>query len=249
MRLPRQLKRGHRGLDVRGVKHALRRAGVLHPLSLASNKYGRGTERAVRHFQRKNGLAETGRVGQQTWRVLRHFAGTRAKAQIRRYAASHGVRQVMRREMLWGLRNEPQIHYPPGDVRKEANFVPVDEWVAHKLPITLDCSESAVAIAKASGAPDPTNSGYGHHGLMFTGTMLAHAQAKGLFIHQGDLQVGDYVIFGPGTGDHVCSVLGEGADPLLFSHGQDAGPISIRLSVERSFHRMPVRCVSADVGL
>jgi hypothetical protein len=42
-------------------------------------------------------------------------------------------------------------------------------------------------------------------------------------------------IFGRGTGHHVGMVLAPGADPLLFSHGQEKGPLLIRESVEARF--------------
>ena len=59
----RTLRRGDNGDDVRAAQQALILAG--YGLT-ADGKYGRGTERAVKEFQRKSGLTADGAVGPQT---------------------------------------------------------------------------------------------------------------------------------------------------------------------------------------
>jgi hypothetical protein len=39
-------------------------------------------------------------------------------------------------------------------------------------------------------------------------------------------------------------VLEPGDDPLLFSHGQEAGPLAVALAREAAAHRPPVRFLS-----
>jgi len=58
-----KLVRGDEGDDVRQVQEALRSKGYNVAVD---GRYGRGTEEAVRDFQRANGLSPDGRVGPMT---------------------------------------------------------------------------------------------------------------------------------------------------------------------------------------
>ena len=60
----RSLRRGDEGEDVKALKQALIKAGFT--AIVVDGKFGRGTEQAVRDFQRKNGLTADGAVGPQT---------------------------------------------------------------------------------------------------------------------------------------------------------------------------------------
>lgn len=249
--LPRKASEGMRGLDIRAYKRALKRAGVDPELGPKSH-FGPQMTRAVKHFQREHKLKQTGTIGKATYPELYCFIDLFGQSLLRAYRLRHRkpatpsgseTRQKMKTEMDWGIAHEPQIHYPPGDVRKEANSVPLEEWKRHHLPITLDCSEAATAVAYCAGAPDPNGDTFGQHGLLFTGTMLDHCK----HIPQRDLEVGDYVVYGPGTGDHVSVVYEPGSDPLLWSHGFDGGPILIRLSAQRTMHRSPTTFLSAGI--
>ncbi len=59
----RTLRRGDEGDDVKAAQNALIKAGSK---ITADGKYGRGTEAAVRDFQRKNSLGVDGAIGPQT---------------------------------------------------------------------------------------------------------------------------------------------------------------------------------------
>jgi len=49
---------------------------------------------------------------------------------------------------------------------------------------------------------------------------------------------GDLVVWTPpGTGQHVCLVVGGGSDPMLVSHGDDSGPKKLRFSAEDAYQR------------
>ena len=126
--------------------------------------------------------------------------------------------------LLWGIANEPQIHYarqrPMEDVRAPLRL--------KTLPRTADCSEFVTDAYAWAGAPDPN--GLGYSGAGYTGTLLDHGKK----IPMSQTLPGDLVDFG---NEHVCAVLEAGRDPLLASHGQERGPIAIRLSVEKGYHK------------
>lgn len=128
----------------------------------------------------------------------------------------------------WGAANEPQIHYSQAAGRMSAVHTP------RALPLYTDCSGFATLCYAWAGAPDPNGRGY--DGTGFTGTLLDHLA----HVSSDELQPGDLVVFGPYPGDHVVIVVDTGGDPLTVSHGQEAGPILIRLSVEAKAHRAPI---------
>jgi hypothetical protein len=103
-----------------------------------------------------------------------------------------------------------------------------------RLPLTVDCSAFVTVCYNWSGAPDPN--GLGYNRLGYTGTILSH----GTQIPRAAIRVGDLVVFGRGSGNHVCLVLSTGQNPTLASHGSDAGPIRIdfraELAAQKSYH-------------
>ena len=75
-----------------------------------------------------------------------------------------------------------------------------------------------------AGADDPNGLGYDHEG--YTGTLLSH----GLEIPLAQVQPGDVIVYGPGTGWHTALVVQAGSDPLTISHGQQGDPSLVRVS-------------------
>ena len=141
---------------------------------------------------------------------------------------------------------EPQVHYPPHDVRTAADLATfklteqqLDRLLATGGSIQADCSEMVTELCRWAGLADPNGLNYAYAG--YTGTMLAQLPH---YDNPASALVGALVVFGPGTGEHVCMVIEPGADPLLFSHGQEAGPFAIRLSAERAAHHPPVTFLS-----
>lgn len=128
----------------------------------------------------------------------------------------------------WGAdpANEPRIHYTETDGR--------DDWLhrsARSLPMSTDCSGFVTACYKWAGAPDPN--GLGYHRLGYTGTLLDHARKHGKLLNDvSKARPGDLIVVGPGTGLHVVVCIQAGADPLVVSHGKEAGPVIQRLSVD-----------------
>ncbi len=141
--------------------------------------------------------------------------------------------------MNYLIANNPKVHYPPGDkrtmtVHQIATMEQLEAAVATGR-FTLDCSQSVTLIAHVAGAKDPNGQNYASDG--YTGTLLSGSQT----VPRGQAQPGDLVVFGPGTGHHVCMVLQTGADPLLFSHGQENDPIHISESIEAKYQPAGIR--------
>jgi hypothetical protein len=137
------------------------------------------------------------------------------------------IRVAMVKWCRWGIPNQGAIHY--------SQARPISQYNPGRLPMTLDCSGSTITFARWAGAPDP--SGNGFNGSGSTDTLLAHAKATGKEIERRELKFGDMALWAIGTdGKHVAVVIETGDDPLLASHGQEAGPIAIRLSAEDRYH-------------
>lgn len=140
------------------------------------------------------------------------------------------IRAAITQACRVGIENERQIHYTQSFRR--------DDWLASKpkklpLPLSTDCSGFATLCYYLAGAPDPN--GLGYKSVGYTGTMLK----RGVRTSSRHAQPGDLVVFGPGSGHHVCVVLQAGADPLLCSHGQEAGPFPIFYSEEQAHQPLP----------
>ncbi len=123
------------------------------------------------------------------------------------------------------VHHEPVIHY--GQLRPmRTRYITTDEKLAAALRvgITMDCSESVTLICHIAGLKDPSgydySSGYGN-----VASISAHCPH---YSNPADAYVGAMVAFGGNA--HICMVRARGADPLLFSHGSEAGPYYARLS-------------------
>ncbi len=86
--------------------------------------------------------------------------------------------------------------------------------------ITMDCSESVTLICRLAGLRDPNGLNYDGEG--FTGTLLKYLKH---YPSAKEAQAGALVVFGGGTGEHVCMVYEHSdTNPKLFSHGTEADP-------------------------
>ncbi len=139
--------------------------------------------------------------------------------------------------------HEPLVDYPTHDVRGPLDAATwalsgtqMKARLAGGKHLTMDCSQGIACVYKWAGMKNPSGN-IGWPGT--TGTML---QARPHYTDPTRARKAAIVIFGPGAGDHGCFVIGdEGkSDPWLWSHGFNGGPILVRLSVERRFHRPPV---------
>ncbi len=135
----------------------------------------------------------------------------------------------------WLIKHEPSVHYQQWRPMRFLRQL-------LRLPVWEDCSESVTKIIKYAGGRDPNKAAndkrHWWDGLGYTGAMLTHCRP----IRKSMLKKLDLIILGDFPGAHVCLVLDEdaehdNADPLLFSHGQEAGPIAIKLSQEMEYHK------------
>jgi hypothetical protein len=114
---------------------------------------------------------------------------------------------------------------------------------APAYPITLDCSSAVTLLCKWAGLHDPNGPNYNYDGYGYTGTLLDGPCPH--YFTASHAKQGAIVIFGPGTGEHAAMVIGDlGTNPLLFSHGNEAGPIAIRLHDEAQYHAPPTTFLS-----
>ena len=228
------------GSDVHAAQDLLahNRYGNFHP-GAADGEYGPMTAAATERAKVALGFAGQECDHSFSATVEGYLQGTplppdfeaRRKAYERAKAAAAGIRTQIVANARWGVAHEPEIHY--------AKTRPIDgHGHAHKLPLTTDCSGFVTDCYEWAGAPDPNGNGF--NGLGFTGTMLAHCR----HIPASAVQGGDLVIWGLPPGEHVALVLEPGRDPLLASHGQEAGPIAISFSAESAAHHPPATWLS-----
>lgn len=142
------------------------------------------------------------------------------------------------------VKNEPKVHYAqvrPMVTRSIKTLVQLHNAVNSRAGLTMDCSESVTLLCKLAGLNDPN--GLGYNGAGNTETMLHHLPH---YYNAKSAGVGALVVFGTGhlSTEHVCMVRRPGADPLLWSHGQERGPILLPLSVEKRYHVPPYTFLS-----
>ena len=206
------LQQGSTGSAVVELQTLLARAG-FNP-GTADGNFGAMTKTAVMGFQRARGLTADGVVGPVTWATLR----APAPAPVSR------LRGKIVAEARWGLSNAGAIHY--------RQLRPMDGiHQRRKLPLDTDCSGFVTLCYQWAGAGDPN--GLGFSGQGYTGTLLDHLTA----VPQSQVKAGDLVLWARnGVGEHVALVLEPGSDPLLVSHGEEAGPYTVRFSTSHRYH-------------
>ncbi|MFP2907861.1 peptidoglycan-binding domain-containing protein [Pyxidicoccus sp. 3LFB2] len=208
------LQQGSTGSAVVELQTLLARAGFSP--GAADGNFGAMTRTAVMNFQRARGLSADGIVGPATWAALRSSAPGPAPVS--------GLRAKIVAEAQWGLANAGAIHY--------RQLRPMDGiHQRRKLPLDTDCSGFVTLCYKWAGAEDPN--GLGFNGQGYTGTLLGHLDA----VTQSQVKQGDLVLWSlNGAGKHVALVLEPGTDPLLVSHGEEAGPYTVRFSTSNRYH-------------
>jgi hypothetical protein len=138
--------------------------------------------------------------------------------------------------MEYLLSKEPRIHYAQRRPMQTLRYSEgqVTRLLDHGGSITMDCSEAVTCLCKWAGLHDPTGfhfSGYGN-----TSSMFAHLPH---YTDPSRALVGALVVYGAGGYHHVCMVNEPGHDPLLWSHGREAGPVLVRHSVELASQPRP----------
>ena len=88
----------------------------------------------------------------------------------------------------------------------------------YAVPFISDCSSGVTDLYCWGGAPDPNKLNYDGEG--FTGSLIK----AGKRISPRAARPSDVVIFGPGVGWHAALVISGGADPLVWSMGEQGDP-------------------------
>lgn len=94
----------------------------------------------------------------------------------------------------------------------------------YQTPFVSDCSSGVTCLYCWSNAPDPNQLGYRGG---FTGTLIA----AGHPVTRAEARSADIAILGPGTGWHAVLVIRGGADPLVWSMGEQGDPHLYPMSV------------------
>ena len=132
----------------------------------------------------------------------------------------------------WGVENRNGFTYSEGPGRMSGVHNP------GPLPCICDWSAFVTYCYSWAGAPDPN--GLGYNGSGYTGTLLGHGQ----LIQPNEVQAGDVVVYGPGTGWHTAVVVDANIfDPLTVSMGQQGDPSYVRVSQDG---RQPIRFLRFD---
>ena len=226
------LKKGDKGERVKALQEALIRLGFL--TGQPSSAFDAATQHALGKFQHLWELPSQGVYDAATRTALgKALAGDKPPATNHKPPPpkkpppphppppqTGSVREKIVANAEWGIKNEPRIHYA------EVRPIPCLNEPNH-LPLTTDCSGFATLCYKWAGAPDPN--GLSYDGQGYTGTLLSHMH----HIQQHEVEPGDLVVFGGGTGHHVCVVLDKGGS-WLASHGSESGPIKISFGDEHA---------------
>lgn len=130
---------------------------------------------------------------------------------------------------VWGVANEPAIHYRQSRPIDGLDRSPKDQ---KSTPLYTDCSGFVTKACKYAGIPDPN--GFGFNGYGYTGSQYQHLP----HIPRSAARPGDLVEFGGFPGSHVVMLVEAGTkgDPMVVSHGQEAGPLRVPLSVQIAAH-------------
>lgn len=138
------------------------------------------------------------------------------------------VRAQLRSLMAATSRNEKNWHYHA--VRPLT--MPTLEAALHGAVVS-DCSFGCKILCHLAAAPDPTGdgAGYGNSSSMFR--HLPHIPFE-------QVQNGDCAVFGHVDGEQHAVMIyekrGTAGVTLVWSHGQEAGPIIVPMSVEIASH-------------
>jgi len=205
-----------------------RRLEVPHGFNVREEHIGRPASELLREIQHLVHLPETGELDEPTRLTLKPlFQPVQA--------TMHDPRHGFCGQLWWAACHAASMHYPPHDIRPDPPIVQYERWKRHDLTgpgIMVDCSEAIQAAAFAEGLPSQCGTSY-RTGAQFTGTLLSSLKQ----IRLSEASIGDLIVIGPGSGDHVVAILRPDDDPVIWSHGCEEGPFIFPLSTEMSYHQ------------
>lgn len=133
------------------------------------------------------------------------------------------------------IHHASQIHYRQFRPMQTRNLTVMEARAlfAHGGGIAMDCSESTTLLCRWAGVGDPN--GMGYDGWGNSGSQWTHCKPH--YFDPAKAHPGALVTFGTDGDEHVCMVIERNGDnPILFSHGQEAGPLRIDLNSETRGH-------------
>src|ERR1700675_1371723 len=116
--------------------------------------------------------------------------------------ATASQRSQLARVMDVPVREGAAVHYAqrrPMRTRTITSLHLLQQALQSPRGVTMDCSESVTLLCRLAGLSDPN--GFGYDGTGYTGTLLHHLPR---YTDASKANVGALVVFGPGSGHHVC---------------------------------------------
>jgi hypothetical protein len=222
--LPRILRLGSRGRDVRALQRALRAAGFRDtPATGKPSTFDDATDAEVRDFQGAHRLLVDGEVGPDTYAAIApHYDAVGLKLlNALREASPDTLRRKIAAAAHCGFANRDEVHYTQEAGTRMDGIL--QERRPPEFPRFADCSSFAIWCYWAAGAPDPNGSGY-------SGGWSGSLVQKGAETDQPG--VGDIAFYGTSRSNinHVTVSVGNGR---CVSHGQESGPSLLPLDYER----------------
>lgn len=225
---PGVFRPGSKGVPVAVIQRTLKNK-LGYSKIVPKGVWGSNTTKAVKDFQRRMGLPQSGNYGIKTHARLKGHMSEVDRALLRKYVAKQAAakiaaaRQAHVDKMVSGaitmIRQAPLIHYTQGSLRMSS--------ITHKqTPSEVrwgDCSGLATYLYWWAGLPDPN--GLGYNGYGYTGTLCKNGRS----IPVTDARPGDLVFYGYGAPwVHVTVVIsGAGYNATVFSHGSERGPLHV----------------------
>ena len=224
--LPRILRLGSVGRDVRALQRALRGAGVRSAAPTPNpSTFDDPTDHEVRIFQKGNDLLADGEVGEHTYAALAPFYDDRAAKllSVVESDSADTIRKRIAKAAHVGYVNRERIHYTQeAGTRWDgiANLRRLPDF-----PRFADCSSFAIWCYWAAGASDP-------NGTLYRGGWSGSLLQRGEEVRVADARVGDIAFYGRSRSDigHVTVYVGNGR---CVSHGQETGPMLYPLDYDR----------------
>jgi cell wall-associated NlpC family hydrolase len=224
--LPRILRLGSVGRDVRALQRALQAAGVRsQPPTAKPSTFDEGTDDEVRTFQKRNHLFVDGEVGEDTYGALASFYDARAVKLLNsvKEASPDTIRRKIAKAAHAGVVNRAQVHYTREEGTRMEGITA--ERRPPDYPRYADCSSFVIWCYWAAGAPDPNGTDYQGG---WSGSLLR----RGDEVKVANAAVGDIAFYGTSRSDigHVTVYVGNGR---CVSHGQEEGPKLYLLDYDR----------------
>lgn len=133
------------------------------------------------------------------------------------------------------IHHASQIHYQqfrPMQTR-HLSVMEARDLFAHGRGFAMDCSEATTLICRWAKCQDPN--GFEYNGFGNSSSQWTHCKPH--YTNPADAHPGALVTYGTDGNEHVCMVIERSGDnPILFSHGQEAGPFRIDLASETRGH-------------